>query len=708
MIVEYDYQTEAREAIASFKGNPLCVVPTGGGKSVIIAKHIEHSRADKILMLAHVKELIEQNYAELKGIAPDIDAGIYCAGLGHKDTKQRVICASIQSIARAAHLLGSVDELIIDEAHKVNPKQMGQYRELYAELRSVNPDLRVIGLTATPYRTGYGLIHEGSDTLFDGISYEITIKELIDRGRLVRPISRQGAKIADMTGVKRNKDDYNQTQMIAAFGRDGIIKQAVADMIKVSGDRKSILIFCASKPHAEQVQAELVARGVTSTAIVFGDTHSIDRDAAVQGIKDGSVTHLINVGVYTTGFNARNIDCVVLLRSTLSLSLYVQMLGRGLRTMPDGSKDNCLVLDYGGNVVRHGPLNSLNVSSGAAGEGGKAPASDAIKAKPCEGCNILIGVRVVTCPECGHVHPQELNIDTVASDAEILDDTKPEWRKVYGVKYTRQNSNKGHPDCLRVEYNLSQFKFGGGKRTFPQTVSEYLHFDKYGNPKFMTEHWSKFRGVDYMLDFEGFLNQLWPVPDEVQIKRDGKYWDVSAVRIGDQVKHDSSFSGHEYRCKFTMEQLEDAIVDAKKKGLSFKSKKDLGAHIGELFQITPMSPCRALDYRGIDDLIESGLLFGHGRGVNALKVSDDELKAAVIRTLGSQGDMVCGMTNFSRLVCANLAQNGIQVGWPAVNHRLFIGNKIACQWHDEGVICMERISKKKTRYSLPATAAKHG
>lgn len=187
------YQQDAVAAVyqhlSTRLDNPCVVIPTGGGKTPVIAKICSDAVTQwqgRVLVLAHVKELLEQSADKLRAVCPDVEVGIYSAGLKSRDTKQAVIVAGIQSVYEKAGELGRFDLVIVDEAHLIPPDGEGMYRQLLADLKVINPRLRVIGLTATPFRLGTGEICTG-DGILNTVCYEIGVKELIVAGYLSPP-----------------------------------------------------------------------------------------------------------------------------------------------------------------------------------------------------------------------------------------------------------------------------------------------------------------------------------------------------------------------------------------------------------------------------------------------------------------------------------------------------------------------------------------
>lgn len=411
----YDYQQEAidglRQALREGAKAPLAVVPTGGGKTFIIAGLIDRAKPyARIVVCTHVKELVQQNFAEYVAHFPLQSAGIYSAGLKQKRLDDRVTFAGVQSLARAEDI-GHVDILIVDEAHSIPKKGAGLWRTLIAKLREVNPKLIIIGLTATPYRLDGGMIHEGEGAIFDRIAYEVPIKRLLDDGK-VAPLTSKVTPDGqiDTTGVKIIKGEFDEKELTArAMDK---VKAAARDMVRLASERKKWIVFCCGIQHARQMALELCTLGVEA-CFVDSTMTGKERDAAVEAIRTGAVRAICNTGILTTGFNVRDVDFIALVRPTMSAGLYVQMVGRGLRTA-DG-KSNCLVADYGGNIKRHGPVDDVKPprkkKKGVAGE---API------KICPECHEVNHAARTTCISCGHEFSREVTHERKASNAVIM------------------------------------------------------------------------------------------------------------------------------------------------------------------------------------------------------------------------------------------------------------------------------------------------
>lgn len=506
-----DYQREAVDSINTFfrngYGNPLVVAPTGAGKSVMLAAYVSECvggwPGTRMMVLAHVKELLIQNYSAIRRFDKSLDVGLFSAGVKRRDTHNAIIVAGIQSVYDKADDFGYQDILIIDECHLINPKALGRYRDFIDGLRRTNPKLKVVGFTATPFRLGHGYIHKGKDTIFDGISYDIPIELLIERGYLCRPVAKSGKVHADLSGVHIRAGEFIESEAAAAF--DPITTEAVKDIILRTRDRKCGLIFCSGIAHAEKTAEAFRSFGETSVAVVSGKTKDKDRAAMVDGVKSGALRWLINVAVFTTGFDAPNIDVIVFLRATQSTALYVQMIGRGLRLC--SGKETCLVLDYGENVKRHGPLNYLQIK-----EPGQKKDGEGVRAKDCPACEELIPINARECPLCGYEFPIEErtpNHGTQAGEIDLLASNEPQWVDVRSMTVTK-HSKFGKQPSMRVVY-----KVGDGHFDY---VSEWVCFDHGGYAAAKAFKWARDRGADVMT-LDDALKHDWPTPARIKVSR---------------------------------------------------------------------------------------------------------------------------------------------------------------------------------------------
>ncbi len=476
------YQQQAVESVYEFlrtrDDNPCVVIPTGGGKTPVIAticRDAVNVWGGRVLVLAHVRELLEQATEKLEAIAPDLDVGVYSAGLKRRDTQHPVIVAGVQSIYRRACELDGFDLIIIDEAHMIPPDGDGMYRQFLADARVVNPDVRVIGLTATPYRMKSGMICSPGGILNE-VCFEIGVKELINQDYLCPLRTKAGLRTPDTAGLHVRAGEFVAGEAEDLMDADDLVESACDEIIEHSADRKAVLIFSSGVRHGRHICRVLEERYGIECGFVCGETPGKGRDEVLGRFRSGALKYLCNVNVLTTGFDAPHIDCIAMVRPTLSPGLYYQMVGRGFRIDPD--KTDCLVLDFGGNVIRHGPVDDIRITEPSAGDG-DAPA------KECPECRALIHAAYSVCPQCEHEFPEreESMHDAQASTEGILSgQTTRAVQRVQNVFFsvhTKRDAPSGAPRSMRVEYQLG----------FNQYVSEWICVEHTGYARAKAESW---------------------------------------------------------------------------------------------------------------------------------------------------------------------------------------------------------------------------
>ena len=396
------YQQHAIDDLVRYfetrEGDPCLVLPTGAGKSHIIAAWckwvVTTWPSQRILMLTHVRELIAQNAEKMRQHWPGAPLGIYSAGLRQREAGENITFAGIQSIAPKIDVVGHVDMVIIDEAHRINHGQAGAYRQVINHLRGINPQMRVLGLTATPYRLGHGYITD-PPALFSDLIEPLGVLDLMRDGYLAPLRSIMTATRFDLNHVKKRGGEYVEGDLDRAVNRAEINNAVAAEIVERAAYRQSWLVFCVSVSHALAMRDALRELGVTAETIV-GSTPSDERDEIIADFKSGKITALTNANVLTTGFDAPNVDVIAACRPTMSTSLYVQMLGRGSR-LKEHVKD-CLVLDFAGLTHTHGFFDNPQVKKPKPGTGDPP-------AKVCPGCDTLVPTATRQCPHCGHQFP---------------------------------------------------------------------------------------------------------------------------------------------------------------------------------------------------------------------------------------------------------------------------------------------------------------
>ena len=374
-----DYQQEAVTAtLKHFRKtneSAVIVLPTGSGKSLVIAELARLAKR-KILVLTHVKELVEQNHQKYESYG--VKAGIYSAGLKQKETQYQVTFASIQSAARNLQDFSEAYSLIIiDECHRVNlaspdkdihedkgedkgessqDSAKNQYQQIIQQLMQVNPQVKLLGLTATPYRLGMGWIYKKhyrgivrseQKRPFEHCIYELPLRYLIKKKYLTEPkLVDATIEHYDFSSLKENASgDYNSTEVNHLLSNHHRVTQGIIEqVVELSEKRQGIMIFAATVDHAKEIFSYLPSE---HSALITGATDSKERDNLIKSFKKKEIKYLVNVSVLTTGFDAPHVDMIAILRPTQSVSLYQQIIGRGLR-LSENKKD-CLVIDYTGN-----------------------------------------------------------------------------------------------------------------------------------------------------------------------------------------------------------------------------------------------------------------------------------------------------------------------------------------------------------------------
>ena len=510
MIVLRDYQQQTVLAVINFftsgkKGNPLVVVPTAGGKSYIMSgfcKYVlEKWPGQKILIVSDTKEILKQDHDSLKKHL-GIEAGIYSAGLKSKTLKQ-ITVAGIQSIYNKPEIFNQFNVILVDECHKIPHGKDGIYHKFFNQVKK-----RVIGLTATPFRTGGGFLHKGEGAFFSEIAYEVYLRDLLDEGYVCKLTSKGTKTRLDPAKkkIKKQAGDYIVKELSLEFDRVEITKNIVSELLSYKDLRKKWLLFAIDIKHAENITRELNAAGI-KTACVHSKMKS-GRDEIVNEFKkDNSIYQaLVSVAVLTTGFDCPAVDLIGLIRPTSSPVLHIQIIGRGLRIA--NGKENCLVLDFAGNLGRLGPIDDPLIKVKGKGTG------EAIM-KECEVCFEIVHAAVRICPECNTPFKFKHKLSTKTGNREVL--TIYDWHDIDNITYKRTIGRQKIP-MLMVTYVC-------GRRRF----SEYILFEHTGYALTKARKWWSERSnrpfpktAQEALNFSNSLKE----PVSIRVKEAGKYPDI--------------------------------------------------------------------------------------------------------------------------------------------------------------------------------------
>lgn len=532
------YQRDSIDSLYTFwqrmpVGSPLLVLPTGAGKSLVIAtiaqEFLDFGPSTRIVQVTHVKELIEQNYKELVGLWPWAPAGIYSASLGRREAAAQILFAGIQSVWNKAARIGHVDVLLVDEAHLIPPDASTMYGAFLAALRAINPNILIVGLTATPFRAGTGRLDEGDDKLFDEITFEVGIRDLIDDGYLVPLVSKATTTVLNVKGVKRSGGDFVASALQRVVDTHPITRAAVDEIMSYGESRRAWLAFCTGVEHAHHVAAEIRSRGITCEA-VDGSMKRGERDAIIRDFRAGKTRCLTNANVLTTGFNVPQVDLLAMLRPTESASLYVQMVGRGTRCIgPDinasiaAGKPDCLVLDFAGNVRRHGPVDKVNVKKGGKG-GGEAPV------KECPTCHSIILAGLRQCPDCGHEFERDVerNITASAAVTPILSSSTPTFVPVTSRTFYRHDKPGGTPS-VRVQYLC------GSAAHREWICPEHEGTTRKKFERWWTDHGGKSPAPADVTETLARVGTELRETAEIRIRANGKFWEIVGRKIAPAV-----------------------------------------------------------------------------------------------------------------------------------------------------------------------------
>jgi DNA repair protein RadD len=527
MIVDRAYQTEAVGSLYQYfsakSGHPVIAMPTASGKSIVIARFIQSVLQQwpfqQIIIATHVKELIDQNYKKMLIAWPNCPAGIYSAGLNQRDIHLPVIFGGIQSMVKKVASFGHRDLLLVDECHLISGKEDSNYGKFIAGLKLVNPNLRVIGFSATPYRMGSGLLSDGP--IFTDICFDLTSMEafnrLIDEGYLCPLIPKRTKTELNVSDIKIQAGDYIQKDLQQAVDKDAITYAACKEIVQQGNDRLSMLIFASGIEHAEHIAGMMQHFGIDAVAV---HSRMEGRDKILEDFKSFKLRCVVNYGILTTGFDHPGLDLIAMLRPTASTALWVQMLGRGTRPCEETGKRNCLVLDFAGNTKRLGPINDPVIPKKKGSRDGVAPV------KICKHCDAYNHARAVICCCCGMKFEFAEKIVKFADTSELIrragkePETTIETYNVSRAFYFR-HQKAGSPPILKVSYVCGL-----------KTYNEYICFEHVGTPRTRAHNWWKQRlfgdppsTVDEALKHIATLK----VPRQIRVWDKGKYKEIVAT-----------------------------------------------------------------------------------------------------------------------------------------------------------------------------------
>ena len=521
----------------------LIVVPTAGGKSLIIGKLATNIcrqwPGQRIIILSHVQELIAQNHDKVLKCWREAPAGIYSASLGRREAHKDIVTGTIQSLYKKAAAIGHRDLCFIDEVHLMQFGGMGMYGALIKALLEINPNMKICGFTATDYRLDGGLLTEGEGSIFTDVIIEIPIQLLLDEGYLTPPISKSSLVQADMEGVKRIGGEFNIKQMAARFDQKQFINAALDADLPYLEDRRSIALFCATLENAEHVAEGMRDRDF-DCEVIDGEMNKEDREDKFERFRSGELRALASVGVMTTGTDIPNIDCEVLFRATDSPGLYQQIVGRGFRVVyadgydlddkhgrldaiRNGVKPNFLLLDHGGNIERHGAI--THVQKPPKKVKGERVKAAPLKCRVCEICRSAWPLEITICGTCGN--PLKIERDPTskltieASEADVMGTAfmrgeVAKWFDVDNVIYSRHVRRDIDSESLKITYYCGILQFSEWKK--PNGSKAWTTWWSIRDPHF---HHNP-ENVGSALVYAGNLTK----PRRIQVVKKGKFYEV--------------------------------------------------------------------------------------------------------------------------------------------------------------------------------------
>lgn len=509
--------TELYEWLRKNKGNVVVSLPTGSGKSVVIAELCRRALQEypntRILMLTKTKELIEQNAQKIRTLWRNAPMGIYSASVGKKQLGEPITVGGPQSIVNKVDRLGNIDLLICDECHDISHKDEGSYRKIINQLLEVNPAMRVIGYTASPFRLGHGMITD-KPAIFDDIIEPVSIEEMIYKGYLSPLKSKMTTFQIDAKNVKKRGGEYIESDLQKAVDTHDNNLKMVREVLIRSEGRKSLMFFCTGINHAYHIRDLLLAHNVSAISVT-GEMSKTDREKAISDFRSGKIKAVTTVNCLSTGFDHAEIDLIVLARPTMSCGIYLQQVGRGMRIAPD--KKDCLVLDFAGVVAQHGPITAVQPPKKNGEGNGDAPV------RVCDECHEICHASVKVCPACGHAFPPPKekqfklhNDDIMGIEGKDLQVTSWVWRS-----HTSKTSGK---EMLAVSYygNLSDKPV---REYFAITHDGYARQRALQSLADISQSANVVAGglnVDTIDEMAHNLNQSTP-PSIVQYKKEGKF-----------------------------------------------------------------------------------------------------------------------------------------------------------------------------------------
>jgi DNA repair protein RadD len=483
----------------------------------------------------HKKELIKQfvntfeNFTEI----PAHDIGIACAGISQEMfIERRIVIASVQTFVNQIGKYPGADMVVVDETHRVSHHEETQYKKVLTRLREYKPRHKVLGITATAYRLGHGMIYgdrcrPGHENFFPELTHRITYKSLVQDGYLMPLkgyVSADRDTIEEIQGVRTSAGDY----VMAAAGQvmSKHVESAVDAYEKYAIGHKSIAVFACTISHAEALLNAFTSRGYDAVC-VHSKMSSYDRDESLRLWHSGQVQFAISVNILVEGFDFPKLSCLIMCRPTKSPVVFIQAIGRILRKAE--GKTEALLVDMTGNVKEFG-LDLANpcftIPKWVEGEG-------EMPEKVCPGelpdgqvCGARLHPAILECDNCGYQFSKEETnkVLGIMEEVEFVQLSPPEWQEVEHMHISEHVSKNGKI-LLRLRFELASYGYNYSKQ-----VSVWFCFSDYYDGyavKKSEERWKLFS----LAPFPQSVEEALLLEDSIQtpakilcsLTEDGKY-----------------------------------------------------------------------------------------------------------------------------------------------------------------------------------------
>ncbi len=513
----------------------LVQAATGAGKTIFFSALIKlcmEQYSMRIGILAHREILVRQALEKLLKVWPEGKdrIGLACASVsGNVNLRSPVLIGSSQTLAARLGSMPPLDLIIIDECHRVPPaNKKSQYQTFLKKMEEYYPKVRVLGVTATPYRLGHGYVYgnqcrKGERNWWPKLHASIGISTLQEQGFLVPLRAFQAEDISsELSSVRRSNGEFAKGELSDVMVKEVHISSAVRAYEKYAEDRRHVVAFCVTIRHAERLQKAFADAGYPAS-VIHSEQSKEDRSHAMADFEAGESRVICNVGVLTEGWDCTAVDCILMCRPTMSPALYVQMVGRGLRPHP-GKKD-CLLLDLSGNCVRHGNVDDPDVKIGGEGKKKDEEEEKEERTTVCPKCHCIVSLPAKECPECGYIFP---GIELVEKKASV-NMTEVNW----GAQAVKIHSWNFHSHTSKRGNHMAQLSMlcAMDGASLPIMVNAFFDFEAQSGPWMQSrsrKDWWELAGTPPPASVDEALTRMQElrIPDRITVIRKQGYYNV--------------------------------------------------------------------------------------------------------------------------------------------------------------------------------------